>query len=76
MYLARDSMKLTFSNRNIYFLWTDRTIWFLGSNSVNLLNKAKIHELQQLAPFEIKPQCTKAKKFTGRQNQGIMSDSN
>jgi hypothetical protein len=37
---------------------------FLGSNMDNLLNKAKIHELQQLAPFEIKPQCTKAKKFT------------
>jgi len=34
----------------------------LGSNYD--LSKAKIKELQQLAPFEIKPQCTKAKKFT------------
>ena len=38
----------------------------------SLLSKAKIKELQQLAPFEIKPECTKAKKFTGRQNQGIL----
>jgi len=36
----------------------------LGSNMADLLSKAKIKELQQLAPFEIKPECTKAKKFT------------
>ena len=32
-----------------------------------LLNKAKLFTLQQLQPFEIKPQCTKAKQYTGKQ---------
>jgi len=33
-------------------------------NAEKLLNKAKLFTLQQLQPFEIKPQCTKAKQYT------------
>ena len=36
-------------------------------NAEKLLNKAKLFTLQQLQPFEIKPQCTKAKQYTGKQ---------